>query len=343
MGPARQTPWLSVTLAAHNVAPWLGQTLETLRAQTFKAWECVAVDDGSQDGTGSLLDETTRADARFRVAHQPRCGLPGARNRGVSLAEGAWIGFLDGDDAVAPWWLASVAEGTKTPNVSLVRHGFRVWRGGALPKVRPNALADLILGQEAIHAWGWRAFTVAGYSWRCFVRREIARAVRFTPGLPLKEDCVYGFDLLPHLRGVYESHACPCFYRRRRGSMIHSACSAEAPIRLMEQAHRVLVRPLPEAAAKAREEALAMFVFRAVADWALRPRGGERERVREVRAALSGFLADGTFSFRRLVPPAWRLSAGVFLRLGWLWPLRVGGVCACVAFKLRRLAGRAAP
>lgn len=330
------SPYLSVTLAAHNVAPWVGQTLQTLRSQTFEDWECVAVDDGSQDETGNLLDETTRSDIRFHVVHQPQGGLPNARNRGVALAKGQWIGFLDGDDVVASWWLASVAHGTKTSGVSLVRHGYHIWRGGVLPQSYKKETADHILGQDAIHAWGWHAFAVAGFSWRCFVLREIAKSVSFCSDLPLKEDCVYGFDLLPFLAGVYDCHDRPHYYRRRRGSMLHSMCPAEAPLRLMAHARRILKSPLPEKASQARFSALAIFVFRAVTDWALRPKAEPRDRIDEVRRALAGFLSDGTFTFRQLVPLWWRPSTWLFLRIGWLWPMRIGGVCACVMFKLRQ-------
>ncbi len=329
-------PLLSVTLAAYHVAPWVGATLDSVRTQTFGDWECVAIDDGSLDETGRLLDEAVRRDARFRVTHQTNNGVSSARNRGVTSARGVWVGFLDGDDAVAPWWLASVAAAIQIPGLSLVRHGFRVWRGGALPHVQQTTGHSLFTGQTQIHRWGWLAFAVEGFSWRCFVRREIARRVRFILGLPLQEDSVYGFDLLPHLRGVCDLRATPHFYRRRRGSVLHSACPVKVPLMLLQQARRVLTHPFPCDAACERERALAFFVFHAVTDWALRPKGSESNRFSEVRVALTAFIDDGIFTFRQLVPLWWRPSTWLFLRIGWLWPMCIGGVCACVMFKLRQ-------
>lgn len=330
------SPYLSVTLAAHNVAPWVGQTLQTLRSQTFEDWECVAVDDGSQDGTGDLLDEVTRSDARFHAMHQPQKGVSDARNRGIALTKGTWIGFLDGDDTVAPWWLDSVVQGTKVPGVSLVRHGYQILHDGIPPPVNREAKTDRFLEPESIHSWGWHTFTVSGFCWRYFVRQELAKSIAFCSDLSLKEDCVYGFDLLPLLKGVYDCHDRPHHYRRRRGSLVHSICPAEVPLRLLAHARRILKSPLPEKASQARFSALAIFVFRAVTDWALRPKAEPRDRIDEVRRALTGFLSDGTFTFRQLVPLWWRPSTWLFLRIGWLWPMRIGGVCACVMFKLRQ-------
>lgn len=342
MSSPNPTPHLSVTLAAHNVAPWVGLTLAGVRGQSFEDWECVAVDDGSGDATGALLDERVRADPRFRVTHQPQRGLSAARNRGVAHAKGAWIGFLDGDDAVAPWWLASVARATAFPQLSLIRHGFRVWRGGEAPTSARSGDARLITGSAAIHAWGWRAFATEGFTWRLFVRRDIARCARFHTPLPLKEDCVYGFELLPRLHGVYDCPACAHFYRRRHGSMLHSPCPVDAPLQLLRHVCRLLAPPLPGAAARARRDALAWFALHAVTDWALRPRRDERGRFGEVRSAFARLLSDGVFTFRQLVPSVWAPGMRPFLRRGWLWPLRVWCHGACVCVKLRRLFGKRA-
>lgn len=338
----KHSPLLSVTLAAHNVAPWVGLTLDGVRGQSFGDWECVAVDDGSGDGTGALLDDRVRADIRFRVVHQPQRGLSAARNRGVAHTKGAWVGFLDGDDAVAPWWLASVARAASKPGLSLIRHGFCVWRGGAVPVRVPLDERRVIEGAAAIHAWGWRTFATEGFTWRLFVRREIARGVPFQPGLPSQEDSIYGFDLLPCLHSVCECAACAHFYRRRRGSILHSSYSVEAPLQLLRHVRRQLAAPLPEAAARARHAALAWFALHAVTDWALRPRREERERFSEVRAAFARLLADGVFTLRQLVPMAWAPGIWPFLRWGWLWPLRMWCYGACVCIKLRRLFGRRA-
>ncbi len=95
----------SVILPLHNVAPWLSDCLASLYAQSYPSWEGLCVDDGSTDETEALLSRALRKESRLRVIFQPASGPSRARNRALNCASGDAVGFLDGDDAVAPWWL----------------------------------------------------------------------------------------------------------------------------------------------------------------------------------------------------------------------------------------------
>jgi glycosyltransferase involved in cell wall biosynthesis len=108
---------LSVIVTAHNNAAVLPRTLQSARdAINFGreqsvlrgvAVEVVAVDDGSADGTGMILDEFARATGYTTVIHRPRPSSPScARNTGASAARGELLCFLDGDDLYLPEHLA---------------------------------------------------------------------------------------------------------------------------------------------------------------------------------------------------------------------------------------------
>lgn len=64
--------------------------------------EFILVNDGSTDSSGILCDEYAKTDARIRVIHQKNKGLPGARNSGLKVAQGDYIGFIDPDDKIDP-------------------------------------------------------------------------------------------------------------------------------------------------------------------------------------------------------------------------------------------------
>ena len=89
-----------------NGVPTLGRALESIRRQSLASWELVAVDDGSTDGTGDLLDAAARADARIRVVRQPSRGLVAALNAGLAAARGSWVARMDADDESHPERLA---------------------------------------------------------------------------------------------------------------------------------------------------------------------------------------------------------------------------------------------
>lgn len=91
-------PLLSVLLPVRNAAPWLEAALASLARQTFRDFEVIAVNDGSSDGSGELLEGAARRDARLRVVHTPPRGLPAALNTALERARGRLIARQDADD-----------------------------------------------------------------------------------------------------------------------------------------------------------------------------------------------------------------------------------------------------
>lgn len=61
------SPFFTIVLPVHNVAPWLGAALALLQAQIFSDWECLAIDDASMDASLDVLIAATQRDSRFRV------------------------------------------------------------------------------------------------------------------------------------------------------------------------------------------------------------------------------------------------------------------------------------
>lgn len=100
----RSTPSVSVVIPAYNVAPYIGETLNSVFAQTFTDYEVIVVDDGSPDGEElERMLEPYRGCVRY--VRQENRGAGAARNRGVREAQGEFIAFLDSDDLWMPEYL----------------------------------------------------------------------------------------------------------------------------------------------------------------------------------------------------------------------------------------------
>lgn len=96
-------PRVSIVIPVYNAMPYLTGALESLLAQDLREFEVIAIDDGSTDGSGDELDRFAAADERVTVVHQPNSGWPGMpRNRGIELARGDFLFFMDADDTMAP-------------------------------------------------------------------------------------------------------------------------------------------------------------------------------------------------------------------------------------------------
>ncbi len=91
-------PTVTVVIPAYNAERFLRATLESLRAQTFRDFQTVVVDDGSTDNTSGLVREYPEV----RLVTQPNAGVAAARNRGVRETRSEWVAFLDADDLWMP-------------------------------------------------------------------------------------------------------------------------------------------------------------------------------------------------------------------------------------------------
>ena len=89
---------LSVLLPVRDAEPWLASSLASLARQTVRDHEVIAVDDGSSDRSGEILDRAARRDSRIVVRHTEARGLPAALNLALSLARGPWLARHDADD-----------------------------------------------------------------------------------------------------------------------------------------------------------------------------------------------------------------------------------------------------
>lgn len=93
-------PRISVILPVYNGGPYLSDAVDSVLAQDFGDFELLAINDGSTDGSGAILD--AYADSRLRVIHQANRGLALTLRRGVEVAVGEYIARQDQDDVSAP-------------------------------------------------------------------------------------------------------------------------------------------------------------------------------------------------------------------------------------------------
>jgi len=91
---------ISIIIPVYNVAPYLSRCLDSCLSQTYQNLEIIAVDDGSTDESGLILDKYAEKDVRIKVIHQANGGHQKARRVGMEQAEGDFLYFLDSDDSL---------------------------------------------------------------------------------------------------------------------------------------------------------------------------------------------------------------------------------------------------
>ncbi len=93
---------VSVIIPVYNVENYLRQCLDSVVNQTLREIEIICVNDSSTDGSLAILEEYAQKDDRIQVITQPNAGAGAARNRGMDLAKGEYLSFLDSDDFFEP-------------------------------------------------------------------------------------------------------------------------------------------------------------------------------------------------------------------------------------------------
>lgn len=179
----------SVVIPLYNKAAYIGAALDSALAQRHADFELIVVDDGSSDGSHAIVAACT--DPRLRLVRQANAGVAAARNRGIALARGDWVCFLDADDWLHPACLSGfdmlIA---RHPPCHAVAARFRAvapdWRGHPWPLPPPTTT----LIDDLPHRWmqGIPFFTSS-----IAVRRVLLDAMQ--PCFPPGESCGEDLDL----------------------------------------------------------------------------------------------------------------------------------------------------
>jgi glycosyltransferase involved in cell wall biosynthesis len=123
-------PSVSVIIPAHNVAPYIGETLDSVFSQTFADYEVIVINDGSPD-TEELERELARFVARVNYIKQENRGASAARNAGLRTARGEFVAFLDADDLWLPSYLDEQIKFILERNCDLVCADAEVFSDGS--------------------------------------------------------------------------------------------------------------------------------------------------------------------------------------------------------------------
>jgi glycosyltransferase involved in cell wall biosynthesis len=120
---------ISIIIPTFNRAHLIGETLDSVLAQTYSNWECIVVDDGSADETEALINTYIALDSRFQYCKRPDKHLPGgngARNYGFELSKGNYIQWFDSDDIMMPQKLELCVFEIESKNKDLVVSNFDI-------------------------------------------------------------------------------------------------------------------------------------------------------------------------------------------------------------------------
>lgn len=186
---------VSIIIPCYNQSRFLDDSLGSVLKQTFSNWECIIVDDGSQDNTKEIAALWCKKDKRFSYFYQKNQGLSAARNAGLKKATGNYIQFLDADDFLDTKKIERSLDLIKNRDANLVVSGFKVFDNQSSEYQEPfcELKQDILNFQAILFEWD-RTFNIPIHCG--FFSKEILRGIKFNAALKSKEDWIFWLELL---------------------------------------------------------------------------------------------------------------------------------------------------
>lgn len=221
---------VSIIVPVYNVENYLPRCIESIQRQTMQDLEIILVDDGSTDSSGMICDDYALRDNRIKVIHQQNGGQVAARNTGLAVAKGKYIGFVDGDDWIEEDMISFLYETAVMNEADVVAEGMKEEISGCGYCSR-NALPEGIYRTEAEMAYlcehmiscdKYFKLGILPYLWNKLFRRELVtkHMLSIDTRIRLGEDAVAVYTMLSDSKCVVVLASCHYHYCLRETSIM---------------------------------------------------------------------------------------------------------------------------
>ena len=210
---------ISVIVPVYKVENYLDKCVQSIVDQTYRNLQIILVDDGSPDNCGAMCDAWAAKDRRIRVIHKENGGLSDARNAGMAVADGKYMGFIDSDDYIAPDMYQRLLEQLTADGSDIAACGVEMIYEDDTPRrmLTPDGchVLDNSQAMEAII----RESLLKQPVWYKLYKTKLIRDIPFAVG-KCHEDVFWSWQAVARAKKV-SIFDTPCyFYLQRSGSIM---------------------------------------------------------------------------------------------------------------------------
>ncbi len=185
---------ISVIVPVFSAEGRLPLCIESLINQTFRNIEIILVDDGSTDSSGAICDSYAERDDRITVIHKQNGGVSSARNRGLEIAGGSFIGFVDSDDTLLPDTYEHLLAKATDYGADIVQCGM-FFDFEDKSYALPSPKSDIIVRSSEDMSQDFFKF-FSGSSCTKLYRKDAIEGIRYDEALTIGEDMRFNLDAL---------------------------------------------------------------------------------------------------------------------------------------------------
>ncbi|MCH5275271.1 MAG: glycosyltransferase [Lachnospiraceae bacterium] len=211
---------ISVIIPIYNVEAYLEKCVTSVRCQSYQNLEIILVDDGSPDHCGAFCDRYAGEDSRIKVLHKENGGLSDARNKGLDIATGEYILFVDSDDFIHPEMIEILYHNLQAAEADISVCGFlSVEEGEEVSLALPgDSKTEVFGGEEVMHCLQHRNLLTV-VAWNKLYKRSLFAELRYPKG-KLHEDEFLIHHLLHQCKRIVYTDGKLYYYLQRSGSIM---------------------------------------------------------------------------------------------------------------------------
>lgn len=253
-------PLISIIIPCYNIENYIVHTLDSVFSQTYRSIEVIAVDDGSQDSTGAVLDCYAEKEPRLIVFHQDNQGVSLARIHGIEASHGEYIGFVDGDDLIDAEMYDKLYRNAVAYSADISHCGYRVVNRDSVKYYYNTGKVKIQNQRDGVVDLLEGTFIEPGLCCKLYRKqlfdRILSDETSFDSSLRLNEDLLLNFFLFRSAtKSIYEDF-CPYQYIKRENS------ASQSESRIIDYAHPIRVRQIIyQQCLGTAEEALAKRIY----------------------------------------------------------------------------------
>jgi glycosyltransferase involved in cell wall biosynthesis len=217
-------PLISIIVPIFKVEPYLKRCVDSIRNQTYRNLEIILVDDGSPDNCGAICDDYSGIDSRIQVIHKPNGGLSDARNAGLDIAKGDYIGFVDSDDFIHPMMFKDLYELLEKNDADIAQCSFIRVSGDEMIKPSESHNLKVISNMEALE-YIYTPYCVDYIvAWDKLYKKDLFKELRF-PKSKIHEDEFTTYKLFYRSKKIVTTDKKYYYYFQSPNSIIRSGFS----------------------------------------------------------------------------------------------------------------------
>ncbi|MBX4258632.1 glycosyltransferase [Clostridium estertheticum] len=215
-------PLISIIVPIYNVEVYIRNCVDSILGQSYENLEIILVDDGSPDNCGDICDEYRSKDKRIKVIHKKNGGLSSARNAGIDIASGDYLGFIDSDDWIERDMYESLYNAIIEHKADISVCGRYIVEGDKITTISDSEKAQVFTRSEALSELVLDEYSgMKNFAWDKLYKKELFDDIRYPEG-KYYEDIFTTYKLFSKSNKIVDIKSPKYYYLLREDSICGS-------------------------------------------------------------------------------------------------------------------------